>query len=308
MPSQLVRQHDRAADVGGLFKINKTFMLRGVPRTTGDPDRLLSIAYNAIVYDQGLMECTPASLMGGVFEALKLGIALGGPMQEGWLIPFKNKSGGKDATLIVGYQGYRNIIDRAGSVIDLHPRAVYEQDEFDFEFGVHPRIRHRPYWMVGADKPGKLIAVYAIARLRRGGVQMEVLPVSEVEEHRRRSRAGQAGPWQSDYDAMALKTAIRKISKYLPKSNELLSRALDLDDKADRGVDQGFDVEGLVIPETRTLAEGGGRLSALTQALGGGTPAVEQAAAVGEMETAQELDDRLAAEIEAKLARERGEA
>jgi recombinational DNA repair protein RecT len=37
---------------------------------------------------------------------------------------------------------------------------------------------------------------------------------------------------------MALKTVLRKISKYLPKSNELLARALDLDDRADRGVDQ----------------------------------------------------------------------
>ena len=104
MPTQLVKRHDRHEAVDGLFKLNKAFMVRAAPRTTGDPDRLLNIAYNAIVFDQGLMECTPQSLMGGVFEALKLGIALGGPMQEGWLIPFKNKSGGKDATLIVGYQ------------------------------------------------------------------------------------------------------------------------------------------------------------------------------------------------------------
>lgn len=276
MATQLVQASSRAEDVKRLFVLNNDAMVKMAPRTTGDPSRLIRIAYNAIAFDSKLVQCTRESLIGGVMEAVKLGITLGGPMQEGWLLPFRNsRENTLDATLIVGYQGYRNIIDRGKSVVDLHPRAVYANDEFEFEFGVHPRIRHRPYWMAGAAEPGPLKCVYAVARLARGGVQVEVMPVKEVEAHRQRSRQKDSGPWKNDYDAMALKTVIRKISKYLPKSSEILARALDLDEKADLGLPQDFDLSGLVVPpetggeHAKPVA---GRLTQLTQQLKGDAP------------------------------------
>lgn len=249
---RLVAVDDRAADLRRIFAANKEAMVRSIPRSLGDGDRLLRIAYNTIAFNGDLVQCTRPSLIGGVMEALKMGITIGGPMQESWLLPFRNKQNdgtyALEATLIVGYMGYRNIIDRGRAVIDMHPRAVYDGDEFDVDFGSMPtRIRHKPYFLLGAKK-GRLLFVYCIARLRGGGVQVEVMPTAEVEEHRNRSRAKDAGPWKTDYDAMALKTVIRKIAKYLPKSSEILGRALDLDEKADRGESQEFDLQGIVIP------------------------------------------------------------
>lgn len=243
MANQLVRLDDRSKAVQQLFTINNDAIIKAVPRTLGDPARLLRIAFNAICYDEKLVQCTHESLMGGVFEALKLGLTLGGPMQEAWLIPFKNNRTGKfEATFIPGYQGYRNLIDRARATVDLHPRAVYANDQFDVDFGTQPRINHKPYWMLGHDAPGPFIAAYAVARLRGGGVQLEVMPKKEIDEHRARSRASSSGPWVTDYDAMALKTTIRKISKYLPKSSEAMSRLLDLDTAADLGHSQGLEM------------------------------------------------------------------
>jgi recombinational DNA repair protein RecT len=92
------------------------------------------------------------------------------------------------------------------------------------------------------SRASELYAAYCVARLRRGGKQMEVMLKDEIDEHRAKSRAKDSGPWVNEYVPMALKTTVRKISKYLPKSNELLARALDLDDKADRGVNQDFDL------------------------------------------------------------------
>lgn len=236
MAEQLIRLDSRAKDVTLLFEKNKARMLAQAPKSTGDALRIFQICFNHIAYNGDLLVCTQQSLVGGVFEAMKLGISLGGPMQEGWLIPFK-----RTATLIVGYQGYRNIIDRAGSVVDMHPRAVHIKDEFDYWFGDAPRIIHRPKVATPKSRE-ELRAVYVVANLRRGGRQLEVLEVPEIDDHRSKSRAGQSGPWVNEYVPMALKTGVRKISKYLPKSNELLSRALDLDDKADRGVDQDFEL------------------------------------------------------------------
>jgi recombinational DNA repair protein RecT len=148
----------------------------------------------------------------------------------------------KIATVIIGYQGYRNILDRGKSVIDLHPVAVHEGDEFEFELGSRPFIKHKPL----LNNRGPLIAVYAVAHLPRGGIQIEVMGKEEVDQHRAKSRASGNGPWVDFYEAMALKTVVRKIAKYLPKSSEILARALDLDDRADRGVDQSLDIEALV--------------------------------------------------------------
>jgi recombination protein RecT len=276
---QLYTAQDEGKVIQRVFSANLEALKKSAPRFLGDPGRLIRIAYNSIVYDDKLRRCTQASLMGGVMEALKLGITLGGPMQEGWLIPFHDNKTNRDvATLIVGYQGYRNIIDRARSVLDLHPRLVFAGDEFDVQFGTEPKIRHKPWYTIPGTAQGPMTHAYAVARLRGGGVQFEVLTKDDIDAHRKRSRASSSGPWVTDYNAMAMKTAIRVVSKYVPKSSEILARALDLDDRADRGVDQEFDIEGLTVfdePKAITPGTQGGVPTALDQLktnLAGGAP------------------------------------
>jgi recombination protein RecT len=273
--AQLVQVTKQADDIRRLFAVNQQRMVRASPKGF-DPNRLLAIAFNAIVYNTDLLDCTRESLIGGAFEALKLGLTLGGPMQEAWLIPFKNrkKDGNewitvKEATFIVGYMGYRVLVDRARSTLDMQPRAVHNgivagaldgktkrpgsfspgtPDEFDYFFGDTPRILHKPK-NPSPEWKEQLRAVYIVANLRGGGKQLEVLEVEEVEQHRNRSRAKDNGPWVTDYVPMGLKTAVRKIAKYLPKCSLELSRAMDLDNRADAGEPQQFDLDGLIIPE-----------------------------------------------------------
>lgn len=244
---QLIKLDEQAKYVEKVFKGNMEALSRSVPAGTGDPSRLVRIAYNTIAYDPKILEVCQTQrgmgiVLGCVMEALKLGLTVGGPAGESWIIPFKEK-GNPSAQLIIGYQGYRNILDRSKSVLDLHPRAVFANDDFDAVYGTTPAIRHKPWFMIGRDEPGELVAVYAVAHLRGGGVQIEVMPKREVDEHRKRSRAGDSGPWVTDYVPMALKTVIRKIVHYLPKSSELLVRALDLDQRADLGTAQVIEAE-----------------------------------------------------------------
>lgn len=256
MSEPIYTAQDEGKRVQRLFQVNVDALKKSAPRAGGDPARLIRIAYNAIVFDEKLRRCTQASLMGGVLEALKLGLTLGGPMQEAWLIPFKdNRQNALVATFIVGYQGYRNIIDRGRSVLDLNVYPVHQKDEFDYRYGDNPFIHHKPAGGEPAKKDD-LKAVYAVARLRGGGIQRRVLMLEDVERHRMRSRAKDSGPWVTDYVPMAMKTVIRVEAKYLPKSSDLLARALDLDERADRGVDQDFDIEGLVLPGEEQKALG----------------------------------------------------
>jgi hypothetical protein len=74
-----------------------------------------------------------------------------------------------------------------------------------------------------------VIAYYAAASFTTGGSGFVVLSPDDVEAIRARSRAKDAGPWTTDYDAMAKKTCIRQLFKLLPKSTEL-ARALAHDE------------------------------------------------------------------------------
>lgn len=299
MSDQLIKTSDRVRALQKMFQENQTRIVRAVPRSVAsDPQRLLTIAFNTIMYDEKLVVCTQQSLFGGVMEALKLGITIGGPMQEAWLVPFKNrkKNGSEwitvvEATLIIGYQGYRNIIDRGRGVLDMQPRAVHNDDLFDYQFGLHPFINHKPKRPVLTRKDLK--AAYCVASLRGGGKQFEVLELEEIELHRKRSRAGETAgsPWmnENDYVAMALKTTIRKLAKYLPKSSELLSKALDLDDRADRGDDQAFEIPTDAVfyePEGATAPTTPDRMKALNEKLSNELDPLRAAREARERETA----------------------
>jgi recombination protein RecT len=271
--TQIVTADQRTSLVQTLFKTNMQSLQKSVPRTMGDPNRLIRIAFNAIAYDDKLRNCTQRSLLAGVIEALKLGLMIGGPMQECWLIPFNVK--GKDgqyhleATFITGYQGLRILLDRAKAVMDLQPQPVYMNDEFDCNLA-EAKVTHRPWWLTAATEPGPLRAAYAVAHLRGGGRQLVAMPRADIDKHRARSRAANDGPWVTDYDAMALKTVVRVLAKYLPKQSEVmvqLAHALELDAKADAGESQ-LDIEAQALQVFDEEPSAGGKLDSLKAKLG----------------------------------------
>ena len=108
------------------------------------------------------------------------------------------------------------LANRSGSVSSIVARAVYEGDEFSFSYGLDDTLEHRPSF---GDR-GDLVAVYAVARMKDGGRLTEVLSRADVEKFRARSRAKDDGPWKTDYEAMAKKTAVRRLSTWLPLSPE----------------------------------------------------------------------------------------
>lgn len=255
--NQIATLKKRQDDVNAMFQVNKGTLAKMAPQSL-DPQRLMYIAYNTIVQNPKLLLCSRDTLLAGVIESVKLGLQLGGPLQEAHLIPYGNK-----ATLVIGFMGYRTLIDRSGSVKALHPYAVHNgmrlvktrprefeagtPDEFDWWLGDEPRVIHRPKNPFPEFKE-QLHCVYVAAQLRGGGKQIEVLMPEEIEAHRNRSRAKDDGPWVTDYVPMALKTAIRKIAKYLPKATipRGVAEAMAIDDRADRG-------ESLPLPEGFTL-------------------------------------------------------
>jgi len=109
-----------------------------------------------------------------------------------------------------------------------------------------------------------------VAHLRGGGRQLVAMPRADIDKHRARSRAANDGPWVTDYDAMALKTVVRVLAKYLPKQSEVmvqLAHALELDAKADAGESQ-LDIEAQALQVFDEEPSAGGKLDSLKAKLG----------------------------------------
>jgi recombination protein RecT len=177
-----------------------------------DGDRFMRIALTELRMNPGLLECTRESVLGGLMLSAQLGLEVGSALGQTWLVPFKNrKTARTEATWILGYRGIVALAARS----DIHVvgRMVHEADEFSYAIrDGRDVIEHRPE---KRTDPGPTWLWYATATWE-GGYTAMVLSRAEVEVFRQRSKAKDTGPWVTDYDAMAIKTAVRRLAPWLP--------------------------------------------------------------------------------------------
>jgi recombination protein RecT len=180
-------------------------------------ERFTRIALTCLNKTPKLAECTQASVMQCLLNLSQMGLEPDG--RNAHLIPY-----GKECTLVVDYKGYAELVMRSGLVASIHADKVCENDVFVVDLGEikEHRIDYR------ADR-GKPYAYYCRVLMKDGTTKCEVMTRAEVEAIRGRSRAGNSGPWVSDFDEMAKKTVFRRAQKWLPISPEIRD-ALEKDD------------------------------------------------------------------------------
>lgn len=208
-------------------------------------DRLSRIVLTECRKVPALLQCNVPSLLGAVMQAAQLGLEPGSALGHCYLLPFGNgkaSDGLSNAQLIIGYRGMIDLARRSGQLVSIGAYCVHEGDEFSWELGLHPDIKHVPA-PDSEDKP--VTHVYAVANLKDGGVQFEVMTRKAIEIVRSQSKAGTRGPWVTHWEEMAKKTVIRRLFKYLPISIEA-ARAIEVDERTDRGEHMDF-VDGEVI-------------------------------------------------------------
>ena len=172
-------------------------------------ERFCRIAITALTRTPKLAECTQESFMRCLLDLSALGIEPDG--RRAHLIPY-----GKECTLILDYKGIAELIMRSGLVSSIHADKVCDSDDFQVDRGkiLCHRINYR-------EERGKAYAFYAIITMKDGSEKAEVMTRGEVESIKARSRAGNSGPWVTDFDEMGKKTVFRRASKWLPLSPEI---------------------------------------------------------------------------------------
>lgn len=204
-----------APTVKDLIERQKAQIARALPQNM-DPERFTRIVLTEVKRTPKLATCEPATLLGAMMLSAQLGLEPG-PLGHAYLLPFKNnKTGRLEVQFIVGYKGYIDLARRSGNIESIVAREVREADHFDYEYGLHEKLVHKP----ALTGRGKAYAYYGIAKYRDGGHTILVMSREDVDERRARSKAKDNGPWVTDYDAMARKTVIRAMSAFLPLSIE----------------------------------------------------------------------------------------
>lgn len=193
------------------------------------PERMARTFLTAVVNTPKLLECDPGSLIKAVVEAAQLGLPTDGVLGHGYILPYGSK-----AKFIPGYRGLMDLARRSGQVDWIQSRVVYEGDEFDYEYGLEPKLRHKEAPRAEDEKPVP-VAVYAAAKLTSGETVFEVMYVGDIEKIRQRSPSGKSGPWVTDWEEMARKTLIRRLMKYLPLSTDVQA-AVVAEEYAEAGV------------------------------------------------------------------------
>lgn len=198
-------------------------------------DRMSRIMLTEIRKNAGLLQCDPKSLFGAVIQASQLGLEPGNALGHAYLLPFRNnKKNCMDVQLIIGYRGMIDLARRSGQIESFTARAVHDDDEFSYSYGLEDKLVHVP---CQDGDCGALSHVYAIAKLKGGGVQWDVMTLTQVNAIRATSKAKDSGPWKTHFEEMAKKTVVRRLFKFLPVSVEMQS-AIGLDEQAEAGVPQ----------------------------------------------------------------------
>lgn len=190
------------------------------------PERFTRIALSATSNNPELTQCTPISFLSALLNAAQLGLEPNTPLGQAYLIPYKNKEK-LECQFQIGYKGMIDLAYRNGDMQTIQAHTVYENDEFDFSYGLNGTLVHKP----AKENRGEPVYFYGFFKTTNGGYSYSVMSRANMDEYAKTySKAFGSGfsPWKTSYEAMAKKTVLKQALKYAPIKTDL-ARSLSTD-------------------------------------------------------------------------------
>lgn len=183
-------------------------------------ERMTRIALSAVNSNPELTEVilnNPTSFLGALMQSAQLGLEPNTNLGHAYLIPYYDKNSGKKiVNLQLGYMGLLDLAHRSGMYQKIFAMPVYKDDFFEYQYGTNEKLNHVPAQV----SKGEPIGYYAFYKLTNGGVHFVYWSRQKMQMHKDRyTRRGSV--WNNNFDAMALKTVIKDVLKYAPKSVEM---------------------------------------------------------------------------------------
>jgi len=202
-------------------------------------EKFLRVAMTAVQQNPDLLNKDRASLFASIVTSAQLGLLPDAQLGEAYFVPFKGK-----VQLIPGYRGLLKLA-RQGDIGFVESEVICANDKTLYVLGDNSHFESMVHWQ---DR-GEMVAVYAVAKYRDGGICARVVMTKkQVDDIRARSQAANGPAWTDNYEEMAKKTALRRLAKLLPLSTNAASafRVSELSEELNRSANV---IEGEVVSD-----------------------------------------------------------
>lgn len=177
------------------------------------PERFIRIVMTAVQINPDLLACDRGSLWNACMRCANDGLMP--DSTEAALVPFKSK-----VTYIPMVGGLLKRFRNSGEFKHINTGIVREGDTY--RHYVDEEGEHFLHEEADDNSTRKIRRVYATAKTTNGGFFVASLTQAEIDRHKAMSRASRDdAPWKTFPEEMARKTALRVLSKLLPKSSDL---------------------------------------------------------------------------------------
>ncbi len=207
-----------------------------------DPVQFMSVCASIYTSTPKLKEAPWQSFVLACVEAAQLGLKPGSVLGDCYIVPRWNRNTRCQwATFLIGYRGMMKMIRRGGDFVDIIPELVYENDEFHESKGTNRGIHHVPWYCLGHEESGEVVAAYSTATANDGRVLFNVIDRATIDKAASlsgdpRNPEKVSDAWRDHWDSMALKTALRRHAKFLP-APDVIKEAIVRDEYRDAGIE-----------------------------------------------------------------------
>lgn len=176
------------------------------------PEKFMRVVLTSLQNSPDLLQCDRRSLYGAAMKACQDGLLPDG--RESALVKFGDKV---QYMPMIG--GILKKVRNSGELASITSQVVHEHDKFRYWVdadGEH--IEHEPNLF--SDR-GRMIGVYALAKMKDGAVFVEVMTMADVDAIKSVARS-KGGPWSGPFASeMIKKSSLRRLAKRLPMSTDL---------------------------------------------------------------------------------------
>jgi recombinase, phage recT family len=229
----MVKKENKSKTIFDVIQAGAKQFATALPKHVNS-ERFVRIAITTIRQNPKLAKCSQESLLGALMVSAQLGLEPG-TLGQCYLIPFENKKAGTvECQFQIGYKGLIELLRRSGQLSDIYSYTVYENDDFNIEYGLSRTLTHKPNF----EERGEIKGFYAVAILKDGAKAFEYMTKDEVVKHEEKYRKGsyKNDVWNKNFEEMSQKTVVKKLLKWLPVSVEFLEMAAK-DEKSFKVID-----------------------------------------------------------------------
>ena len=212
----------------------------------------------ALINDNpALQKYSQTQLMGGLLKGAYLGLDF--YSKECYLIPYGNQ-----LNYQTDYRGAKKLAKKYSirPIKDIYAKLIREGDEFEeLIINGEPTFNFKPKFL----NDGKILGAFAVVLYKDGGLAYDVMPLSDLENTRKHSKASNSPAWKDFTGEMYKKTVLHRLCKQIeidfenPTQRDAFMAGMEIETDVEAQVQQEIEAnanrEEFVVSEPPAIEE-----------------------------------------------------